>query len=572
MASQLPESQQRGIVGAGPHDVKNNNADFYKVAVPILTYIISNGNKIMNPPRDLHIRTVYRETLERMTTMSLVDLLTDRMEGPARTYLTALCLGRQTYETVGRLHTVWPEIVVKALRRDKRWYVTAGSAGQDVGKPAPPGLGKSAPIGTVGKPLPPNNLDILGKDDTVMGGTERFPGMFRSASRSPPHNLPPVPEDVPMEDVPMEDCPTERFPGMGRLSPKPRPQTPQPVVKDSPTERFPGMGRQSPKAKPKPLPRGVTPRSSRSSLTDTPMPVTAENLNLLGKDDTVMGVRVSDIQRFPGVYRPAGSPSVVTLPSLMEIDDDDKSTIIAPPRLDDDDTSTSIAPPRFDPPRPSHRLTPNPSVPGTALTKANLNLLGQNDTVMGVRVGDIERFPGMYRPAGSPSLLDLPSIVEIDEDDDTQVWNERFAEEDRNLPSPPRSKVSVYHSSPPRPAPRTPGSSSPAHGSSSIHTGSRGSSSFISSPLSSSSRVPESKLSEALFHLQHNPLPFPPPDSAVDDLLSNFRAMTLDELHATIPVSVKDTIDGLDELSAEEMDLVLPDLAQLTLMEWHKPE
>lgn len=561
MSSQLPESQQHGIVGAGPHDIKNNDADFYKVAVPILTYIISNGNKIMNPPRDLHIRTVYRQTLERMTTMSLVDLLTDRMEGPARAHLTALCLGRETYETVGRLHTVWPEIVVKALRRDRRWYETAAPAGQDVGNPAPAGQGKPAPIGQIGKPLPPKNLDVLGKDDTVMGvrvgDIERLPGMYRSASRSPPPNLPPIPKDLPMED-----CPTERFPGMGRLSPKPRPKTPPSVVEDSPTERFPGMGRQSPKPKPKPLPREVTPRTSRSSITDTPTPVTAENLNLLGRDDTVMGVRVSEIERFPGVYRPAGSPSVVTLPSILEIDDYDNSTIIAPPTAK--------------PPRPSHRLTPNPSVPGTALTKQNLNLLGQNDTVMGVRVGDIERFPGMYRPAGSPSVLDLPSIVEVDEDDDTQIWVERFAEEDRNLPSPPRSKVSVYHSSPPKPAPRTPGprTSSPPHGSSSIRTGSRGSSSFISSSLSSSSRVlvHSPNLSESLFHLQHNPLPFPPPDSAVDSLLSNFRAMTLDELHATIPVSVKDTIDGLDELSAEEMDLVLPDLAQLTLMEWHKPE
>jgi hypothetical protein len=66
---------------------------------------------------------------------------------------------------------------------------------------------------------------------------------------------------------------------------------------------------------------------------------------------------------------------------------------------------------------------------------------------------------------------------------------------------------------------------------------------------------------------------FPPPDSAVDQLVTCFQDLSLQELLlGVVPNNVKETIDGLKDLSPEEMEIVLPDLARLTLMEWHQPE
>jgi hypothetical protein len=74
--------------------------------------------------------------------------------------------------------------------------------------------------------------------------------------------------------------------------------------------------------------------------------------------------------------------------------------------------------------------------------------------------------------------------------------------------------------------------------------------------------------------LRHdNSMPFPPPDSAVNQLVTCFQDLSLQELLlGVIPKIVRETIDGLEALTREEMEIVLPDLARLTLMEWHQPD
>ncbi|RKU47235.1 hypothetical protein DL546_008631 [Coniochaeta pulveracea] len=421
------------VVGSGPVDVLHNEDDFYRVAIPILTHILESDNKIMPPPVDIQIRQVYRQTLERMSQMTLVELLDERPEeeefgpSPAMAHLTRLCLSRPMQETLERLHEMWPGVVIKALKRDRRWYETTPSARRHKAEPKTP--------------------------------------------------------------------------------PRAEPNTSAKVV------------RQPPKRNP----------------------------NLLGPDDTVMGVRVRDIERFPGMYRPAAAPT--SLPAVSESPEFEnlESGGELPPLPERDSGEFDLPAPRT-PPRGAEDDDDDIWIKAGLMQRAST-----------------ERFPGMGKPAPSPTAR--------------SSWRANDG-----CSSSPR----VTH-------PETPGSkSSPSHGSSSAPTSSGGSSSsspdhdsssFVTRPLSTTSRrsIPLSPASitdkdidlvYAIACLRHDKsTPFPPPDSAVDQLVACFQDLSLQELLlGVIPNNVKETVDGLKGLTPKEMKLVLPDLARLTLMEWHQPD